>query len=48
MVAAGQAKHCHYLPIDKWACPTIEIVEMQQVTLAGAGIATIKCRPRLV
>ena len=26
------------LPIDKWACPSIEIVEIQQATSAGAGI----------
>ena len=30
------------MPIDKWACLSIKIVEMQQVTSAGAGIATIK------
>ena len=26
------------LPIDKWACPSIESVEMQLATSAGAGI----------
>ena len=26
------------LPNDKWACPSIEIIEMQQSTSAGAGI----------
>ena len=45
MVAACRPSQA--LPIDKWVCPTIEIVEMQQVTSAGAGIATSKCRPRL-
>ena len=34
------------LPIDKWVCPLIEIVEMQQATSAGAGIQFTTCRPR--
>ncbi len=33
--------------IDKWACPSIEIVSrMQQVTSAGPGIQLATCKPR--
>ena len=35
---SGQSQSCsrpsQALPIDKWACPSIEIVEMQQATSA--------------
>ena len=35
------------LPIDKWACPSIEYVEMQLATSAGAGIQLATCKPKL-
>ena len=50
-VKSGQSLSCsrpsQALSIDKWACPSIEIVEMQQATSAGAGIQLARCKPRL-